>query len=130
MNKIHLGDNNEILENKIEDNSVDMIITSPPYDDMRDYEGFSWDFDRLAKNLKSKLKEGGTMVWIVNDKYSKGSRTLSSFRQAIKFQELGFIVHDIMIWEKPVFAMPSRNRYHQLYEYIYQTKYDHIKKFY
>lgn len=86
---------------KIPDNFIDLTVTSPPYDDQRKYKGYSFDFENVAKELYRITKEGGIVVWNVNDKRINGSKNLTSFKQAIKFNEIGFNVHDIMIWRKP-----------------------------
>ena len=100
INKIH---NENCLETmaKMPDNFIDLTVTSPPYDNLREYNGYSFDFENVAKQLYRVTKEGGIVVWNVNDKRIKGSKNLTSFKQAIKFNELGFNIHDIMIWRKP-----------------------------
>ena len=88
----------------LEENSVDLIITSPPYDNMRDYNNSSiWNFEifkNISKELQRVLKNGGVIVWIVNDTTNKGSETGTSFKQALYFKEIGLNLHDTMIWQK------------------------------
>ena len=89
----------------IPDGSVDMAVTSPPYDRLRDYNGTisQWNFEKfqlIAQELYRVVKQGGVVVWIVNDSTIKGSETGTSFRQALYFKELGFNLHDTMIWCK------------------------------
>ena len=103
----------------IDNNSIDLTITSPPYDDLRDYEGYKFDFEAIAKELFRVTKEGGVVVWVVNDQTINGSETGTSFRQALYFMEIGFNLHDTMIYEKTNFSNPSRNRYHQIFEYMF-----------
>ena len=104
----------------IKSESIDMIITSPPYDNLRTYWwNLQWDFEWIAKELECVLKEWGVLVWIVWDSTVDGSETLSSFRQALYFQSLWLKVHDTMIWRKPHFSNPSSNRYHQTFEYMF-----------
>jgi len=100
INKIH---NENCLEtmSKMPDCFVDLVVTSPPYDDQRKYKGYSFNFENVAKELFRVIKQGGVVVWNVNDKRINGSKNLTSFKQAIKFNELGFNIHDIMIWRKP-----------------------------
>jgi len=100
INKIY---NENCLETmaKMPDNFIDLTVTSPPYDDLRKYKGYSFDFENVANELFRVTKEGGVVVWNVNDKRINGSKNLTSFKQAIKFNELGFNIHDIMIWRKP-----------------------------
>lgn len=104
---------------QISDNSIDCTITSPPYDNLRDYEGFDFDFESIAQHLYRVTKDGGTVVWIVGDAVVNGSETLTSFKQAIRFRELGFSLHDTMIYQKGNFSFPSNNRYHQIFEYMF-----------
>lgn len=102
---------------------VDLTVTSPPYDDLRTYKGTNddWNFDKfkeVADLLYDITADGGAVVWVVGDSTIKGSETLSSFRQAIYFKELGFNV-ETMIWDKGSFAFPSKNLYHQVFEYMF-----------
>ena len=121
MNKILHGDCVEKLQ-ELDDNSVDCTVTSPPYDNLRDYNGYSFPFEDIARELYRVTKPGGTVVWVVGDAVLKGSETGSSFRQAIFFQELGFRIHDTMIYEKNGSSFPARrtgNRYSQIFEYMF-----------
>ena len=104
------------------DNSVDMIITSPPYDNLRDYNGYVFDFENIAKELFRILKEGRTLVWIVNDAKINGSESLSSFKQAIYFVEnCGFKLNDTMIWNKGSFSAVGalQTQYGPVFEYMF-----------
>lgn len=118
IDKITCGDSACILK-ELPAGSVDCVITSPPYDDLRDYKGFSFAFNDIAKELYRVLKQGGVIVWIVGDAVIKGSESLTSFKQAIYFQEIGFNVHDTMIYQKNNFSNPSKNRYHQIFEFMF-----------
>jgi site-specific DNA-methyltransferase (adenine-specific) len=73
---------------------VDLVVTSPPYDNLRDYKGYSFEFERIAEGLFRVVKEGGVVVWVVGDKIN-GGRSLTSFRQGLYFQEIGFNMHDV-----------------------------------
>lgn len=117
-NKIYCGDCLEIMK-KIKTESIDLTITSPPYDSLRDYDGFDFDFDGIANELFRLTKKGAYVVWIVNDGTEGGSETLTSFKQAIKFNEIGFRVHDTMIYQKSSFSNPEINRYHATFEYMF-----------
>ncbi len=86
---------------EVDNNSIDLTVTSPPYDNLRTYRGYDFDFEPIARELYRVTKDGGVVVWVVNDKKIKGSKTLMSFKQAIYFNEIGFNIHDIMIWRKP-----------------------------
>ena len=85
---------------RLPDNTVDLTVTSPPYDGLRTYNGYSFDFESIAKELYRTTKEGGVVVWIVGDKTIKGSESGTSFRQALFFKECGFNLHDTMIYQK------------------------------
>lgn len=104
---------------ELPDKCVDLTVTSPPYDQLRTYKGFSWDFDALVAELYRVTKEGGVIVWIVNDATVKGSETGSSFRQALAFKDMGFNLHDTMIWKKTGTAFPSSVRYYSNFEYMF-----------
>lgn len=101
------------------DNFVDLTVTSPPYDNLRTYNGFEWDFKSTAKELYRVMKLGGVVVWVVGDATVKGSETGTSFKQALYFKECGFNIHDTMIWNKGSFSFPSQNCYHQVFEYMF-----------
>ena len=109
--------------NSIEDNFIDLVITSPPYDNIRDYNNSSeWNFDifkKIANQLIRILKKGGVIVWIVNDATIKGSETGTSFKQALYFKEIGLNLHDTMIYYKNSYPFPCSNRYYQNFEYMF-----------
>ena len=98
---------------------IDLTLTSPPYDTLRDYNTFTFDFKKIATQLYRITKNGGVIVWVIGDSTNKGSETGSSFRQALYFKELGFNLHDTMIYQKSGFAYPSTTRYHQIFEYMF-----------
>ena len=111
---------------EMDENMVDMCVTSPPYDDLRTYNDSSkWDFEvfkEVASGLYRVMKVGGVVVWVVGDAVIKGGETGSSFRQALHFMDLGFKLHDTMIYEKNGCAFPARrdgNRYSQIFEYMF-----------
>jgi len=103
----------------LDDNCIDLTVTSPPYDKLRKYDGFEWDFEKTANQLYRVTKKGGVVVWIINDSTIKGSETGTSFKQALYFKEIGFNLHDTMIYAKNNFSNPSTNRYHQIFEYMF-----------
>lgn len=118
INKIH---NMDCLEGMklLPDDYVDLTVTSPPYDDLRTYNGYSFDFENIAKELYRVTKQGGIVVWIVGDRTSNGSETGTSFKQALYFKEIGFNLHDTMIYEKDSISFPDSNRYYQIFEYMF-----------
>ena len=118
INQIICGDNVETLQT-FPDDCIDLVVTSPPYDALRTYGGHSWDFDGVAAELWRVIKPGGVVVWVVADATIDGSETGTSFRQALRFMDIGFRLHDTMIWEKKTFSLPFPNRYHQVWEFMF-----------
>jgi len=114
---IRCGDSRKLLS-ELGECSIDLTVTSPPYDNLRKYKGFSFDFDGIARELYRVTKEGGVLVWVVSDQTIKGSESLTSFKQAIRFNEIGFNVHDTMIYQKSGLPM-NHNRYEQEFEYMF-----------
>lgn len=98
---------------------IDLVVTSPPYDDLRAYGGHSWDFYGVAWNLARVLKPGGVIVWNVADQTKDGSETGTSMRQALHFQSLGLNLHDTMVWNKQEMNFPDKTRYFQSWEYMF-----------
>lgn len=113
---------NELLKD-FPSECIDLVVTSPPYDDLRDYEGVvSWNFDifkEIAKEVHRVVKLGGVVVWVVGDKTVKGSKSLTSFKQALYFQEIGFDMYDVIIYEKAGSGPPHPNRYFNSFEYMF-----------
>jgi len=101
------------------DEFVDLTVTSPPYDNLRDYNGYSFDFESIVKVLYRVTKQGGVVVWVVGDATIKGSETGTSFRQALYFKEIGFNLHDTMIYHKQFYVPLTHNRYEQEWEYMF-----------
>ena len=104
------------------DEHIDLTLTSPPYDNLREYNGYSFDFETIAKELYRVTKPNGILVWVVGDATIEGSESGTSFRQALHFKDLGFKLHDTMIYEKNSPAYPARrdgNRYTQIFEYMF-----------
>ena len=118
-NKIILGDCLQIMK-LFEDNSIDLVVTSPPYDKLRNYNGYSFNFEGIVKELFRVIKEGGIIVWVVGDATINGSETGTSFRQALYFMEVGFNLHDTMIFQKrnPI-PQIYRKRYNNVFDYMF-----------
>lgn len=118
LDTIICGDNCEVMC-AMPSESIDLVVTSPPYDDLRTYGGHSWDFYGVAWNLKRLLKPGGIIVWIVGDGVVEGEETGTSMRQALHFQKIGLRLHDTMVYEKHSFRFPDESRYYQTREFMF-----------
>ena len=115
---LYCGDCLDVMK-QFEDDSIDLTVTSPPYDNLRDYKGYTFDFENIAKELLRVTKPGGVIVWIVGDATVNGSETGTSFRQALYFKEIGFNLHDTMIYEKDTVSFPDSHRYQSQFEYMF-----------
>ncbi len=118
-NKILNGNCVDVMR-QFPDNSVNLVVTSPPYDNLRTYKGYNFPFDDIVKQLFRIVVVGGIVVWVVSDATINGSETGTSFRQALKFMEVGFNLHDTMIFQKtnPV-PQIYRKRYTNVFEYMF-----------
>jgi site-specific DNA-methyltransferase (adenine-specific) len=116
--QIILGDCLEVMK-RIPSESIDMCMTSPPYDNLRAYKGYSFDFKGVARELYRVVKSGGVVVWVVGDATQNGSETGTSFKQALFFKELGFNLHDTMLFHKINYIPLTHNRYEQAFEYMF-----------
>lgn len=108
-----------VTMNKMPDEFVDFVITSPPYDDIRNYNGFEFEFEKIANELFRIMKSGGVIIWVVADATIDGSESGTSFKQALYFKEIGFKLHDTMIYYKNNPMPQTGNRYHQHFEYMF-----------
>lgn len=121
-NRIFNAKSNELLT-EFPDEIIDLVVTSPPYDDLRDYDGtISWNMDvfkAIASELYRVVKPGGVVVWVIGDKTIKGNKSLTSFKQALYFQEVGFNMYDVIIYEKAGAGPPHPNRYFNAFEYMF-----------
>jgi len=102
-------------------NFVDMILTSPPYDNMRRYSGNTFnEFELIVKELYRITKKGGVIVWVIADQTVKGNETGTSFKHALYFKEVGFNLFDTMIYLKPPRGAVGNNKtYWQTFEYMF-----------
>ena len=124
MPDIKLYNSDCLIEMKnIPDNYIDLTVTSPPYDNLRTYNNsLEWGehiWKPIIQGLYRITKSGGVVVWVVGDATIKGSETGTSFKQALYFKEVGFNLHDTMIYQKTGCAMPSPNRYLSNFEYMF-----------
>jgi site-specific DNA-methyltransferase (adenine-specific) len=119
INQIKAGNCVDLMKN-LDDEVIDLTLTSPPYDNLRTYKGFVFPFDEIVKELFRITKDGGVVVWVVGDATIQGSETGTSFKQALKFMEVGFNLHDTMIFQKtnPI-PQIYRKRYNGIFEYMF-----------
>lgn len=119
VNKIIEGNCVEIMKS-FDDNIIDLTVTSPPYDDLRNYKGYVFPFEEIVKELYRITKPGGVVVWVVADATIDASETGTSFKQALYFKEIGFNIHDTMIFRKknPI-PQIYRKRYNNEFEYMF-----------
>ena len=122
---IEQGDCLELMK-QIPGGSIDLTVTSPPYDNLRTYNGNinQWCFEKfqdICRELYRITKDGGVVVWIVGDATINGSETGSSFKQALYFKDCGFNIHDTMIWNKGSFTAVGtlKTRYASVFEYMF-----------
>lgn len=120
VNKIYCESNLETMA-RMPDSFVDLVVTSPPYDNLRNYNGFGFDIKNIAAQMIRILKQGGVIVWVVGDATVEGSETGTSFKQALEFMSNGFRLHDTMLYSKtPSFpAAIGDKRYSQAFEYMF-----------
>ena len=132
--QLYKGDCLKVMEELIKRGvKTDLTVTSPPYDDLRNYNNsLDWNFDmfkQVANKLYQITKEGGIVVWVVGDKTIKGSETGTSFKQALYFKEIGFNLHDTMIYAKENPVPLNHNRYEQRFEYMFVLSKGKLKTF-
>lgn len=121
LNKIYNENNLETMA-KMPNDFIDLVITSPPYDNLRKYNGYSFEFENIAKELYRITKDGGVIVWNVFDETVNKFKTGTSMKQALFFQSIGFEIYDYMIYEKNSVAFPSginSKRYTSIFEFVF-----------
>lgn len=119
LNKIYNESNLDTMA-RMPNGLVDLTVTSPPYDGLRKYNGYSFPFEEIAMELFRVTKQGGIVVWNVGDSTKNGTESLTSFRQALFFVDVcGFNMHDTMIYKKENFIPLTHNRYEQEFEYMF-----------
>ena len=132
---LHLGDCLDVMQG-IPDGSVDLTVTSPPYDNLRTYNGNNdhWGehvWRAVIADLYRLTADGGVVVWVVADATIKGSETGTSFKQALWAIECGFNLHDTMIWDKCAFSAVGSlaHRYAPVFEYMFVFSKGPLKSF-
>ena len=118
VNRIYCESNVDTMA-RMPDNFISLTVTSPPYDNLRTYNGFEWNFGEVASELYRVTKQGAVVVWVVGDATIDGDETGTSFRQALGFKDVGFRLHDTMIWQKPNPVPTQHVRYETAFEYMF-----------
>jgi site-specific DNA-methyltransferase (adenine-specific) len=100
LNKIICGDAVEELK-KIPNNSIDILVTSPPYDGIRKYNGFNYDLHATGKEIYRVLKDGGVAIMVIQDQTKNFGKTLTSFRTIVDWVDnIGFKLFETVIYRK------------------------------
>ena len=123
---IYHGDCRDILPHL---DPVDLVLTSPPYDELRDYGGYTFDFIGALDGIKKISQEGTVVVWIVADQTKNGTESGTSFKQALSFMAAGYKLHDTMIYLKDGFSFPEATRYQPVFEYMFVFVQGKLKTF-
>jgi DNA modification methylase len=118
LDEIICGNAVDVMQQMVK-NSIDLTVTSPPYDELRDYKGYNFDYKAIVRELYEVTKVGGVVVWVVGDKIKNGNKSLTSFKQALYFQEVGFNVHDTMIYRKKNTPFMRTNAYTNCFEFMF-----------
>ena len=118
INQIIHGKCQDIMKT-LSDNYIDLTVTSPPYDQIRKYNGYDFNFEGIAQELFRITKEGGVVVWVVKDQTKKYNQSGTCFKQALYFQNVGFNFYDTLIYQKLVSSPPHDNYYNDNWEYIF-----------
>lgn len=117
INTVRRGDCVNLMAG-IDADSVDLTVTSTPYDDLRDYKGYTFDFGGIVAGLYRITKSGGAVVWVVGDKIN-GGRSLTSFWQGLGFRQAVLVMHDIMIYRKKNTPFMRSNACTNCYEFVF-----------
>lgn len=128
INKIYNEDCLRTMNN-MEDNFLDLTITSPPYSDLRDYKKYDWNFESVAKELFRVTKQGGVLIWVIGDKTKNGTEELVPYKQCLFLNSVGFNVWDTMIYAKNNCPFPANVRYNQQFEFMFVFSKGNIKTF-
>ncbi len=128
--QLYCGDCASVMAEQIPDGAIDLTVTSPPYDNLRTYNGYDFDFEAIAAQLWRVTKRGGVVVWVVDNSTDKyGSETTTAEEHKIGLRKIGFSIHDTMIYQKTGMSKASTNRYHQVFEYMYVASKGKLKTF-
>lgn len=118
INNIYAGECSEMMK-ALPDGCIDLTVTSPPYDNLREYKGYVFDYKPVIEQLYRVTKPGGVVVWVVADATINGSETGTSFKQALYGMSVGFNLHQTIIYEKDGLPFPPQNKYYSIFEYSF-----------
>ncbi len=118
LNRFIIGDATAYMRRYFPDEFIDLTVTSPPYDDLRNYKGYTFQAVPMAQELFRITKQGGVVVWVVGDRIN-GGRSMTSFEQGLMFKNIGFSVHDVMIYQKKNTPFMRSNAYTNAYEFMF-----------
>ena len=119
MDRLIVGDATKVLAKRFAPGTFDLTVTSPPYEDLRNYNGYTFDPAAMMKAIYRVIKDGGVCVWVVGDKINGGRSLVVSFDHAFIAKEAGFIVHDVMIYQKKNTPFMRSNAYTNCYEFMF-----------
>lgn len=117
-NSVVVADSAEYMQNVMPADCIDLTVTSPPYDDLRNYNGYKFDARSMIEGLYRVTKEGGVVVWVVGERI-RGGRSLTSLDCAYIARDIGFVIHDMMIYQKKNTPFMRSNAYTPCYELMW-----------
>ena len=129
LNKFYIGESVQFMKEYLPDDFVDITVTSPPYDDLRTYKGFKFNYKSMLSELYRVTKNGGVVIWVVGDATINGSETGTSFKHALYAKGIGFNLYDTMIYKKENPMPQTHRRYEQEFEYMFVFSKGKIKTF-
>lgn len=118
LNEIYCSDCVKFMQDELDEESIDLTITSPPYDNLRDYKGYKFNYKQVIDGLWRVTKKGGIVVWVVADQLKDNNLTYSTFRHGLAFQKRGFNAYDTIIYQKSGCALPTPRHYYNSFEYM------------
>lgn len=100
VDKVHCMECVEGME-MLPDDCVDLVVTSPPYDAVRKYNGFAFDLHQTGAQIHRVLKDGGIAAMVIQDQTKDFGKSLTSFRTIIDWcDSFGFKLFECVIYRK------------------------------
>ena len=98
--KLIVGDCLNIMK-KIEENTFDLIVFSPPYDSLRKYNDYTFDLKKTGEQIFRVLKDGCLCAMVIQDQTKNFGKSLTSFRTAVDWVDrIGFKLFETVIYRK------------------------------